>query len=111
MARIGLMRDRVTFQRRETVEDGGGGVSVIWETISRVSAHYKPMRGSEKVEAGAISNRGLGILRVRALGAVLNLTVADRVLINTQIYNIRDIIQPDRRRRFLELTIERGAAV
>ncbi|MGH0001310.1 phage head closure protein [Pseudovibrio ascidiaceicola] len=113
MPRPGSFRDLVIFQREKTTPDGAGGSISSWEDIGGAPypAQFSPQRGRERVEAGQISSVASGILQIRYNPDLASLSEKDRVLLNGVTYNIRNVEQPDRRQRFLELVIERGVAV
>jgi len=106
--RGGLLRKRVTFERRVRTSDSGGGGAITWSTLATVWGGYTPERGIERLDAGRLQGETMGILRVRSSDTVDAITVADRVLIDSVSHQIRSITQPDQRGKALEMVVERG---
>ena len=52
--RIGNMRDRVTLQRVELVDDGFGTVETLVD-VATVWARVEPVKGQERILAGAVT--------------------------------------------------------
>ena len=112
--RAGLLRRRVTFQRETIVSDGGGGGTASWSNIAglaSISAHFRPERSRERLEAGRIEAAVAGTLRMRSFVQSRSITTADRVIIDLVPYEIRAITNPDGMNIELEMTVERGVAV
>lgn len=111
--RPGRLVKKVTFQREQTADDGGGGQEVTWASITglvRVSASFTPERGRERLEAGRLEAAVAGRLWMRSFAAARGVTEKDRVMIDDVPYVIRSITNPDGRNIELEMTVERGAA-
>lgn len=106
----GHLRDRVTFQRATRTSDGRGGASILWQNLVTVWGGFRPERGREQLAAGRLESSVAGILTVRSSVETRAVAAADRVLIDDVAYQVRTIINPDRRDKYLELTIERGVA-
>lgn len=105
----GQLRHRVTFQIENRTDDGGGGASIEWSTAATVWGSFAPERGNEKLEAGRLEASVAGLLKVRSSTETRAIEAGThRVLIADQPYQIRSITNPDRRDRFLEMTVERG---
>ncbi len=110
--RAGQLRDIVRFEREVKVPDGGGGYDLSWVPLLSVRGHLVLERGRERIEAGRIEAAVSGVLRVRWQNALQDLSAADRAVVNDVAYNIKsDPINPDRRRRMLEMNVERGGSI
>lgn len=105
----GRMRDRVTFKTNVVEADGSGGQISTWVEISPpVWAQYMPNRGKEVSEGDRTQAVGDGILKVRYSSIMATVTEADIVVINDVEFQIRSIENPDRRKRVLEMIVQRG---
>lgn len=106
------MRHRATFQRESAGADAFGNVTQgTWATLTEVWAKFTPERSRERLEAGRMESAVSGTLTVRSTATTRGITEADRVVFRSETYNIRAIINPDQRGRFLEMAVERGVAV
>ena len=92
------MRARLELQDRTRTPDEAGGYAETWHPVAIVWAELKELRGNESVIA-------LAIIRFRA-----NMTAGMRAIHGSVIYNIRGVRDPDGRREWLELSLERGVA-
>lgn len=110
MARAGLMRDRVTFQRMAATTDDFGNTTGSWSDHLTRSGHLIERMGKESVEGGALSDVSTATLRVRKDALTGALTAADRVVTRGSTWAIRSIIQVDNKGQTLELLIEKGVA-
>lgn len=111
MAGAGNLRDRVTFVRFGSVDDGQGGYTDGWSAIAGLSdirGAFRPERSRERLAAGRLESSVAGTLSIRSFEASRGVTAADRVIINADPYVIHAITNPDRRDRYLEMTVERG---
>lgn len=107
---IGHLRARAEFYRRNETRDDYGNVSSGWTATPflRVWAGLEMERGRERIEAGRLESAVSGVLTVRFSTETRAITAADKVRIGGEDYAIRTITDPDRRRRFLEMVVERG---
>lgn len=110
MARAGLMRDRVTFQRMAATSDEFGNTTGSWSNHFTRSAHLIERTGKESIEGGALSDVSTATLRVRKDAHTAALSAADRVIARGQTWAIRSVIQADNKGQMLEFLIEKGVA-
>lgn len=106
----GKMRERVTFQRVTTGDDGYGNVVTGWVDHLTVWADMRETTGKERVDAGRVEDSNTATLRIRASAASRALTAADRVTARGETWNIRSIVETSNKRRMLDVLIERGVA-
>ena len=110
--RAGKLRDTVVFRRNNPVPDGAGGQEDKWDYLFEAYCELQMSRGRERVAAGTISSSVSGILHIRYSSEAEGLSESDIAVIDGVVYNLRSpAIDPDRRRRRLELVVERGVAV
>lgn len=106
----GQLRHRVQFQEETQVPDGGGGYQLGWTTQFTKWGGFRPERGRERLEADRLESAVAGVLTVRSSGDTRGVDAKWRLVIGGVPYNIRAIINPDQRGKYLELTVERGPA-
>jgi len=110
MARSGLFRDRVTFQRMASATDVYGNTTGDWSNYVSRSAHIIERIGQDDVEGGALQDVAVASLRVRADDTIRAITSADRVIARGVTWAIRSIMQVSSRGDILEMRIEKGVA-
>ena len=107
---IGAMRRRMLFETEGETPDGGGGYTSGWSAITTVWGSFKAERGTEKVQAGRLADPVAGVVKVRSSTTTRTIDAEDRVTFGGDVYQIRSIINPDQRNRWLEMVVERGVA-
>lgn len=108
----GMLNDRVDFQSKTVVPDGGGGGAETWSTDCTVWANYKPQRGGESIETGSFEGVNRGVLKVRSTPDTRAITERHTVVIDGERYSIvSPPINPDRRDHYIEMIVQRGGAV
>jgi SPP1 family predicted phage head-tail adaptor len=108
--RAGRLRDRVSFQAKQSTPDGAGGSTVGWvEQFTRWGQVIED-KGRERVEGGRLASPFSAVLSIRSSTQARQITTAWRCVIKGEAWNIRSIGNPDRRNQRLELVIERGVA-
>ena len=106
------LRDRVQFRRRNDAPDSYGNVTDgTWVDLFTVWGGFTPEQSRERLEANRIESAVLGTLTVRSTSQTRTVTAADSVVIDGDAYQIRAIMNPDQRNNYLEMTVERGAAI
>ena len=80
MARAGLFRDRVTFQRMASTTDVYGNTTGDWSDHATRYAHLIERLGQEDIEQGALQDVAVATMRVRADAITKAITTADRVV-------------------------------
>lgn len=106
--RAGKLKDKVTFKRYMSVSDGQGGVIEKMAVLFETYCELQMMKGKEQISGGRMNASAAGVLHLRYCNEATSLTEKDIALIDEQTYNIRSIIDPDRRKQRLELVVERG---
>lgn len=112
----GRLRDRVTIQRKNEVDNGAGGRRAPvggpkWTDIDTVAAEITPLRGGEAITHLVERSRQLWRVTIRAragLDTTMQLTWHDQYL-GTLTANIRSIALNDSRDG-LVMTAESGVA-
>lgn len=108
----GKLRDRVTFQARQKVDDGyGNEVSGPWEDVFTVSANIAPARGREEVLAQRLQGVRPVEITVRWSSQTVQIAPEWRAVNardTSQVFNIHDIRDPDGRRQWNVITCTLG---
>jgi len=110
MARSGLFRDRVTFQRMASTTDDYGNTTGTWSDHASRYAHLIERLGQEDIEQGALQDVAVATMRVRADTLTNAITTADRVLARGVYWAITSIMQVTARGDLLEIKLEKGIA-
>ncbi|MGD9538546.1 MAG: phage head closure protein [Alphaproteobacteria bacterium] len=108
--RPGSLRERVRLEREVRTADTGGGAQTSWAPLDHaptVWARVEPLTGQELVQAMRLQARLTHKVTMRWRDDV---TAAMRLVWGTRILNVRAVLNPDERRRYLELYCEEGAA-
>ena len=114
MARITAnhMRDRVSLEKREEVDDGYGNTVGMWVTQFERDACILLSKGGETVIASRLQSVQPALIIVRYDAETATITAAWR-LIETRsgtTYNIRTSADMERRGRFITMLCEAGVA-
>jgi SPP1 family predicted phage head-tail adaptor len=106
------LKSRIVIQRKAQASDGMGGWTETWSAGDDVWALWKPMSGSERVQAmrvsPSLSVRAVIRFRGDAEGAPYY-SAADRVTYRGRTYNITAVIDVDDAGEWLELMLSEGS--
>ena len=111
MARVGLFRDRVTFQRMASATDVYGNTTGDWSNHAKRYAHIIERLGQEDIEQDTLQDVAVATMRVRADLIVNAITTVDRVLARGICWAITSIMQVSAKGDLLEMHLEKGIAV
>ena len=110
----GDLRERIGFFELVDLDDGYGNMSPGFadKPTFVVSAKVVAKLGGETVQAARLAGRHYNNVTVRASTATRSVTTAWRAkdMRSGVIYNIRDIIDPDQKRQWIEMLCEQGVA-
>lgn len=100
------LKERIRIEKTVNTADGAGGVNREWVTHVQCFAEIVPSAREirEQVEAGALTERAVYRVTIRARGDV---TRAMRVVWKGRVLNIRSVMQHD---ATTELVAEEGGA-
>ncbi len=103
MKRAGALRHRVILESMNKVDDGGGGLSVVWEEVAPLWVAIKPLSGRERLGAGQYASRLTHeiILRYRTLALP-----EMRFRKGGRIFEITAVINVDEKNRWLRALCE-----
>lgn len=94
------MNKRVTVQRPVRTADGAGGNEISWENVATVWAALSPVSGKEDLVHGRLKGEVTHKVTVRYRSG---LTTEMRLLLGDRVLDIRAVIDPQERHRFLDL--------
>lgn len=109
----GELRDRISIQRKTEQSDGAGGSEFVWAAITGLASirgAFRPERGNERIDNGRLTSSVAGTLKIRSSSASRGIVASDRAIINGDAYAIHSVTNPDRRNKYIELTVERGGS-
>ena len=111
MARAGLFRERVTFQRMaSTTDDYGNVTAASWSNVVSRNAQFMERTGFEDDQQGALQDVAVARMKVRSDTTMKTITVADRVSARNTFWAIRSIINATPKGDILEFVLEKGVA-
>ena len=109
--RICDLRHSVEIQAENATVDAGGGLGDPWAiptVIATVRMCIEPLRGSERVRAMQLESPVSHKMTMRYRSDV---TARNRLLFDSRLFNIRSAIDPDERKRWLEIMADEGVAM
>lgn len=99
------LRHQITIQSRSTSQDATGGQVDTWSTVATVWAAIEPLQGREFFAAQQVQAETSVRIRMRYLAGVLP---SMRVVFDSTIYDIKDVIDPEMKHRELHLMCSTG---
>lgn len=111
MSMAGSMRESVTLQQYEEIDDGAGNTYGDYLDVATVPARIRGMKGSEAVLAGRLEGIQPYIITIRNAGDAAGVTTSWRALNarTSEAFNIRSIIRAERG-DYIDLLCETGVA-
>jgi SPP1 family predicted phage head-tail adaptor len=108
--RAGDLRRRVTFQSRSMAADTYGAQSPVWTDVASVWAEVSPLSGRELMAAQSINVEisHMVTIRFQQQFAGPKAVAAMRIVYGDRIFNIHSSIDPDERRKSIQLTCSEG---
>lgn len=94
------MNKRVAIQVDTQTPDGQGGFTSSWATIATVWASINPVKGYEKFQAGQLQTPVTHDILIRYRSGIIT---ANRLLFNSRIFEIKEIINQNEDNVFLKL--------
>lgn len=117
MPGAGSLRESVTFQRQSTgAGDGMGNTLTTFADITdaiNIPVELTPLRYGEVVLQEGIQGRRLYRARVRWTSTLAGIRVNDRMIDDRAgtVFNVKSPpVNPDQKRKYLELQVETGGA-
>lgn len=99
----GDLSTRLTLEAASRTDDGGGGASMVWETVAEVWAAVRATGGGEATALDRVAGsvRHEVVIRYRD-----DVKPEMRFREGTRIYGIVAVFDPDRHRRWLRCLVE-----
>lgn len=105
---IGRMRERVSLQEEQQTPDGAGGYSVAWVDVhSNIPARVRPLSTREQLQAAQMEAQVDYEVTIRSRS---NVRADQRLVWGAVVMNVRGVMNPDEKDRYLALTCEAGVA-
>lgn len=103
----GRLRQQVAIQARTRTSDGQGGATDSWVTLTAgtVWAAIEPASGAEVFAAHQLQQRVTHKVTLRYREEI---TTAHRLLYGSRVLNIRSVLNPEERQRYLVVMVEEG---
>ena len=95
----------VTIQRSGLTPDGFGGQTETWTDDGTIWCKINDQNSSEGVQAGRIAAQGSAELITPYRN---DITPKERLTIESETYNIRSVVDIDRKKRWLRIIAEFG---
>jgi len=103
----GHLRVPVTIEAKVRVPDGAGGSVDEWQEVANVRTKWRHASMGERLQAMAVQARVMHTVWMRHNAAIEpEMRMIDP---DGNMYNIRGVVDIEKRRRWLELTVEEGA--
>ena len=103
----GRLDQRILIQRETLADDGIGGKTSTWSTLSTVWAGVTTMSGKEMIDRGGV----VAVSKVRfTIRNSVDLIETDRISWQGKLYNIREILDEGDRSLYLGVIAERGVS-
>lgn len=111
---VGMLGERVTFERKVRVSDGIGGYAETWQAdpATTVPARLRPLSGSETYRAMRIAPTATYQLHCRFRGDSNGnpyYTPAFRLLYQGRYFNILSVFDVEMEGRWLEMLLNEGS--
>lgn len=108
----GDLREKIIFQQRSYQSDGYGNQQGDFYDMFTVAADITPARGAETIQAARLAGKEPVVITVRYSSQTSQIRTEWRAYDERsgKYYNIRSIVNPDKRKQYLELECDAGVA-
>jgi len=103
---IGELRHRVRIEAETRDDDGGGGADATWSLVAEAWASIKATGGTEAAAADALRGRTTHEIWIRYRDDVIP---AMRFVASARIFDVRAVLDPDGRGRWLRCLVQERA--
>lgn len=100
---VGGMRFKVELQKRTDTDDGFGGCTTTWSTVESVWADIAPINNFEKYKGMQIQS---GVTHDISIRYRSDVGLDWRLKFSDKIFGIKKVINPDLRKRYLQILAE-----
>lgn len=105
--RPGELDQLITIEEEVNTPDGFGGNTIAWQSKGDVFAHVRPLSGGELTEYQRVNAEARYLFVVRYPVDILD---SDRIVWDSEAYNIRVRKKPKGRDLYMQIEAERGVA-
>ncbi|ODA66839.1 Phage head-tail joining protein [Methyloligella halotolerans] len=99
----GALRHRLILEERAKVDDGGGGFTESWNTVTTLWGVVRPLRGDEQLVAGRLAGNVSHLITLRYRDGVVP---EMRFRQGERVFEIHAVIDPDERKCWLRCQCE-----
>lgn len=99
----GFLRERIRIEQESNVSDGQGGSTLSWTEVDTVWSRVSPVRGREVLQGQQVQDETMHRITIRYR---TDITPKMRVVWRGRIMNIREVINPDEHKKYLQLTVD-----
>lgn len=109
----GALRELLAFDERAATSDGYGNSLGEFAEVFRCAARVRPRLGGEQVMAARLGGVQPVTITVRydSRTAAVTPDWRARDVRSGVVYNIRSVVNPDERRRWIDMIAEKGVAI
>jgi len=100
---IGELSRRVTLERPDRTDDGGGGAAITWTPIATVWASVTAAAAGENTATDDVASRVRHAIRIRWRADV---RTGWRAILDGRVLRIRGVVDQDGAKRWLTLDAE-----
>lgn len=104
--RAGDLRHRVTIQQAAETQSGSGAIGQTWSDVAAVWASIEALQGREVFAAQQINAQVSSRITIRYRAGIIPKM---RMVFGARTFNIEAVIDPDGRRRELQLLVSEVA--
>jgi SPP1 family predicted phage head-tail adaptor len=104
----GLLRERIAIEQESNVSDGQGGSTLSWTNVCTIWARISPLRGMERLQSMQVQDETVRRITIRYR---TDITPKMRAVWGSRIMNIREVINPDEHKKYLQLMVEDNVGV
>jgi len=105
---VNSLTELVSVKRELRVSDGMGGDTVtLIDVATDVWAFVKPVKGSERAAHDSIEAQAFYRFKIRNRN---DIKASDRIVWNSETFNIRAVLTTGNRAMYLEIDAERGVS-
>lgn len=108
MPSIRELRHRLVLQEEVVAPDEAGGQVRNWQDVATVWAAIEALQGTERLEAMRVQAQVTHRITLRYRQ---DIRPGMRILRAGRPFNLRTVVDPDGRRRFLNILAEEGVAI
>ena len=99
----GFLRERIAIEQESNASDGQGGSTISWTNVCTIWGRVSPIRGREVQQGAQVQDETMHRITIRYR---TDITPKMRAVWGSRIMNIREVINPDEHKKYLQLTVD-----